>query len=138
MKKDSADALLTKKGANFFGFEIVSAAGKKKSQPLVIRGNGDLALTKEAVIFKRWLPKKTFEIPLEKISNLEIKRAHNLKTKLLPLLRIHYRQDGEVKIFGVCVGFLDETNKWRDEITKAREVSVPAKQRFSSNMRTNF
>lgn len=126
MKKDKTkpEDIMVKRSANFFGFEVIEPDGTKKNKLFVIRGNGTLRLRKDEVFFKRWLPGKAFSIPMKSIVKLDIKRVHNLKTKLLPVLRIHYKEEGELKIFGVCVGFLDETNKWKDEIAKVRAAHV--------------
>ncbi|MBT3356410.1 hypothetical protein HN784_01520 [bacterium] len=112
-----------KKGANFFGFEAIDEAGRVHHNLAVIRGNGTLKLTSSALIFERWLPKKTFSIPLEKIEKIEIKRIHNLKTKLLPILRVYFAGQESFQILGVCLGFKKATMEWQEEIEKAMVVS---------------
>jgi len=57
------NTLLTVRGANFLGQQ-----SKGKGQ---LRGNGDLTLTSDALIFDRWLPRSHIEIPLHHITSLE-------------------------------------------------------------------
>lgn len=111
--------LKEKKGANFFGFEIIDADGKKSSKLAVLRGNGTLKLTKNELLFSRWMPKKEFVIPLDQIEKVEIKRVHNLKTKFLPVLRVFYPEGEGTKVFGVCIGFKKETKQWKQELENA-------------------
>ena len=99
--------ILKKKMANFYGFE---------GHPFMIRGNGELTLTKEGILFREILPKREYFIPIDEIIKVEIKRSHNLKTKLLPVLRIHYKERGETLIFGVCVGNNKDSLLWKEKI----------------------
>lgn len=116
-----------KKGANFFGFETIGEDGKIHHNLAVIRGNGTLTLTSKELIFERWLPKKEFVVPLEKIEKIEIKRVHNLKTKLLPILRVYFQDEENFKVMGICLGFKKATQEWVDEVesaAKARKVEA--------------
>ena len=124
MEKNKEEiTILEKKGANFFGFERIDKNGKKHYKLAVIRGNGNLRLTKKGVYFCRWLPKKEFFIPMEKIKEVKLARSHNLKSfLLLPVLKIIYEEAGELKVFGVCVGWKKDTNIWKDEIEKLIRV----------------
>ena len=111
--------ILEKKGANFLGIERIDRNGRKYYQLAVIRGNGNLKLTKKGVYFERWLPKKEFFIPFEKIRKVELGRWHNLKSFVfLPVLKIAYEERGETKIFGICIGWKKETMVWKDMIEK--------------------
>lgn len=110
------EIVLNKKWANYFGIERIDNKGKRRYQLRVIRGNGDLVLTKSGVYFTRWLPKKEFFIPSEKIKKVDIGRFHNLKTKLFPILKIHYEENNEIYIFGVCIGWKKDTLIWKDKI----------------------
>lgn len=71
--------ILEKKGANFFGYESIDSSGKHRYHLLDIRGSGDLFFTKQGIHFKRWATKKEVNIPLEKITKVEVKLWHNLK-----------------------------------------------------------
>jgi len=111
--------ILEKKGANFLGIERIDRNGRKHYQLVLIRGNGNLKLTKEGVYFERWLPKKEFFIPFKKIKKVELGKCHNLKSFIfLPVLKIAYEEKGETKIFGVCIGWKKETMVWKDMFEK--------------------
>lgn len=64
---NKTDVILENKWANFFGIERIDTKGKTHSQLGAMRGNGNLCLTEKGIYFKRWIPKKEFFIPLEKI-----------------------------------------------------------------------
>ena len=116
------DIILEKKGANFFGIERIDLNGKRHYKLAVIRGNGHLKLTKKGVYFSRWLPRKEFFIPLEKIREVNVRRSHNLKSFIfLPVLKITYEEE-ELKIFGVCLGRKKDTNIWKDKIEKLMKI----------------
>ncbi len=117
------DIILEKKGANFFGIERIDLNGKKHYKLAVIRGNGNLRLTKKGVYFSRWLPKKGFFIPFKKIRKVNVRRSHNLKSFIfLPVLKITYEEKGELKIFGVCIGRKKETNTWKEKIEELMKI----------------
>lgn len=108
--------ILKKRGANFFGIEQIDRKGKKHYKVVVIRGNGNLILTKEGVHFSRWVPKKRFFIPKHLIRKVDVKRLHNLKFIGWPILRIYYEEQDKTNIFGVCVGWKKDTLKWKEKI----------------------
>ncbi|MCK4311177.1 MAG: hypothetical protein KAW88_00400 [Candidatus Cloacimonetes bacterium] len=115
--------ILEKKGANFFGIERIDLNGKKHYKLAVIRGNGNLKLTKSGVTFSRWLPKKEFFIPFEKIREVNVRRSHNLKSSIfLPVLKITYEEEEELKIFGVCLGRKKDTYIWKDKIEELMKI----------------
>ncbi len=73
-------------------------------------------MAEKGIYFKRWIQKKEFFIPLEKIKEVDIGRFHNLKTKLLTVLKIHYEENGEIHIFGVRIGLKKDTLEWKKKI----------------------
>jgi hypothetical protein len=111
------DSILKINGANFYGFESIDSSGKHRYHPFVMRGNGDLLLTKNEVSFNQWIAKKKYHISFSKITKVEVKAWHNLKFKFpRKVLRIYYKEDGETKIFGVSVGGqLSITKGWKDD-----------------------
>ncbi len=111
------ESILKKHGANFYGFESISSKGKHHFDPFVIRGFGDLWLTQREVHFNQWLTQEEYRIPIDKITNVEIKAMHNLKMKFPnKVLRIYFNEDDGIKIFGVSIGGnLSFTKGWEDE-----------------------
>ena len=111
------DSLLKKRGANFYGFERIDSLGKHHYQPAVIRGSGDLLLTKNGVCFNQWITQKEYTIPLDKITRIEIRYWHNLKMKWPgKVLRIHFKEGKDIKIFGIAPGgTLSISKGWQDD-----------------------
>jgi len=111
------DSILKKRGANFYGFESIDYNGKRHYNPAVIRGSGDLLLTKNGVHFNQWVTKNEYDIPLDAITKVEIKAWHNLKMKWPgKVLRIHFNEGKNTKIFGIRVGgILSITKGWQDD-----------------------
>ncbi|MDI6760014.1 MAG: hypothetical protein QMD05_04245 [Candidatus Brocadiaceae bacterium] len=111
------EAILEHPWANFFGFERVDDKGKTHCQPWVIRGNGTLRLTSKGVYFSRYVPQLEIFIPLQDILKVELGRWHNGKTYLfLPILKIRFKKEGEVQIFGACVGWKKKTLVWKEKL----------------------
>jgi hypothetical protein len=111
------DSILKINGANFYGFESIDSSGKHHYHPFAMRGNGDLLLTKDEINFNQWIVKRKYNIPLNKVTKLDVKAWHNLKMKFpRKVLRIYYQEDGKTKIFGVSVGGqLSITKGWKDD-----------------------
>ena len=59
-----------------------------------VRGNGDLALTAEELVFVMWVPRRTLRIRRADISGVDTPRGFLGKTSGARLLRVHWR-DGE-------------------------------------------
>lgn len=117
------DSILKKRGANFYGFESIDHNGKRHYNPAVIRGSGDLLLTKNGVHFSQWITQKKYDIPLDTITKIEIKTWHNLKMKWPgKVLRIHFLDGKNTKIFGIAVGgMLSITKGWKDDAYSWKE-----------------
>ena len=111
------DSILKKRGANFYGFESIDFLGKRHYHPFDIRGNVDFLLTKNEVYFKQWISSKEYNIPLNKITRIEIRTWHNLKMKWPgKVLRIHFKEGKDTKIFGIALGgILSITKGWQDD-----------------------
>lgn len=111
------DSILKKRGANFYGFESIDYFGKRHYHPVIIRGSGDLLLTKNGVHFNQWITQKEYNIPLDKITKIEIRTWHNLKMKWpRKVLRIHFREEQNTKIFGISIGgTVSITKGWQDD-----------------------
>lgn len=111
------DLILKKQSANFYGFESIDSIGKRHFHPFTIRGNGDLILTKNEVKYNQWITQKKYNIPLDKITKIEIRTWHNLKMKWPgKVLRIHFKDGNDTKIFGIKLGgILSITKGWQDD-----------------------
>jgi hypothetical protein len=112
------DSILKKRGANFYGFERIDSLGKRHFQLAVIGGCGDLLLTKNGVCFNQWITQNEYNIPFDKITKIEIRTWHNLKMKWPgKVLRIHFKEGTDIKIFGIKVGgILSFTKGWKDDV----------------------
>src|SRR5262245_19861906 len=105
MSQGEVGILLEKRGANYFGFETIDASGQKRREQNVIRGNGELTLTAEALTFVRMAPPVEIVVPLELVEWVKIARAHNGKSfGFLPVLQVAFRTPTETRVFGACVG----------------------------------
>lgn len=125
MPKKMNDSVLEIQGANFYGFESIDSSGKHHYHPFAMRGNGDLILTKNEINFNQWISKREYQIPINKITKVDIGAWHNLKMKFpRKVLRIYYQEDGETRIFGVSVGgqfsitkgWMDDAPIWKERI----------------------
>ena len=113
------NTLLKKRGASYWGTETIDKKNKKHYQKALMRGNGDLVLTKESLTFTRWLPRKEFKIPIDKIVKVKLRRWHHLGSAIfMPILAISYKVNNEIKILGVCVGWKKQAEVWKDSIEK--------------------
>lgn len=114
---------LEKGGALFFGFETVDEQGKIHRQ-FVIRGNGDLVLNSESLIFSQWVLKRKFVIPIREIQSVKLARSHNGKWVLFNIvLKIRFTDtDGQVKIAGFTVGWKKAALQWKQEIERAAGI----------------
>ena len=111
------DSILKKRGANFYGFESIDFLGKRHYHPFVMRVAGDLLLTKNGISFNQWMAQNEYNISLDKITNIEIRTWHNLKMKWPgKVLRIHFKEGKETKIFGIALGGILSIKKgWQDD-----------------------
>lgn len=80
------DVIVIDERANCFGVE---SAGVTQ-----IRGNGCLALGRDTLLFRMWIPKKEIAIPRERIIEVERVRTHLGKTKGRDLLRVRFSTPG--------------------------------------------
>jgi hypothetical protein len=105
--------ILQKNGAMYYGMS-----------KLEWKGNGNLTLTSEAVLFQRLFPAKSIEIPISSIKEMKIVSSHMGKTHLMPILRINFMDGVEEKSFGVSTFGAEEM--WMKEIEKLRQqVNTP-------------
>ena len=108
-----SDVLLEKVGANSFGFETVDDDGRKHRDQKVIRGNGSLTLTPDALTFQQAVPAVNTVIAVDHIEWVKTARApHGKSFGFLPVLQVAFRAATETRIFGVCVGRQAETHEW--------------------------
>lgn len=112
-----SNSILISSTANFYGFESIDASGQHHHHPFTIRGNGKIILTEKEVIFNQWFPSREYRIPISKIVNTELKSWHNLKCKWpRKVLRIFYRENNKIMIFGASVGAKPSIfNAWDSE-----------------------
>jgi hypothetical protein len=72
---------------NFFG-RLSAGRGQ-------VRGNGNLALTAEELVFVQWLPRRTLRIPRRDITAVETPRSFLGKSQGVELLCVHWSgEDG--------------------------------------------
>ncbi len=99
--------------ANFFGLE--SLGGWQ------LRGNGLLALTDQALVFRMLLPGRTFRIPLSDITSTELVHSHCGKSVSRHLLKVNFRIRG---LTDAMAWFIPEPAHWKGildtELTRRR------------------
>ncbi|HST70398.1 MAG TPA: hypothetical protein VLI94_12165 [Solirubrobacterales bacterium] len=101
------DLLLEEPGANSLGVE---SAG-----PWQVRGNGNLALTADELLFAQWVPKRLLRIPRSSIVEVSKAKTHLGKWIGRPLLKVAWtRDDGEQDSIALWVRDLD---RWLAELT---------------------
>ena len=61
-----------------------------------MRGNGDLALTAEDLVFVMWVPRRTLRIARPAITGVDTPRGFLGKTSGHRLLRVHWQENGVV------------------------------------------
>jgi hypothetical protein len=97
---EGLDLLLEEPGANSLGVE---SAG-----PRQVRGNGNLALTEEELLFAQWVPQRLVRIPRRSIVEVSQAKSHLGKWIGRPLLKITWtREDGEQDSIALWVRDLD-------------------------------
>lgn len=90
------ELLLEEPGANSLGVE---SAG-----PWQVRGNGNLALTEEELLFAQWVPQRLLRIPRRSIVEVSKTDSHLGKTIGRPLLEIAWtREDGNQDAIAIWV-----------------------------------
>jgi hypothetical protein len=101
------DLLLEEQGANSLGVE---SAG-----PWQVRGNGNLALTEDELLFAQWVPKRLLRIERRSIVKVSRTESHLGKTISRPLLEVTWtRDDGEQDSIALWVRDLD---RWLAALT---------------------
>jgi hypothetical protein len=73
------------RGVSFFGQE---SHGVTQG-----RGNGTLILTEDKLVFERWLPRRTYEIPLASIRGFETPKSFLGKSRFTPLLKVVFQNE---------------------------------------------
>lgn len=102
--------------ADFYGFQSIDSSGRLRNHVWVVRGLGDMTLTDQEIHYKQRITKKEYRIPLKDIFKLELQYSHNLKMSFPgKILRIHFKENGETKIFGARMGgSFSFKNGWHD------------------------
>lgn len=91
---------LRESDANSFGVE---SAG-----PWQVRGNGNLALTEEELLFAQWIPNRVLRIPRSSILEVSTARTHLGKTMGRKLLKVVWTDEqGERDSIALWVKDLD-------------------------------
>jgi hypothetical protein len=99
-KHFSGEELLRSEGANSFGIE---SAGRAQ-----VRGNGNLALTRDEVLFAQWIPNRLTRIRRDRIVEVSTPRSHLGKTMGRKLLKIAWTTElGEEDSIALLVPDLD-------------------------------
>ena len=106
--------LLFKKGANFRGLDTIK--NHKIKSNFLTRGNGDLSLTEKELIFKEWIPKRSFTISIKNISKVEMAPLSYLTGRIFPMLKIYYQDETGSHIFKIAIGFKKETQVWLEAL----------------------
>ncbi|MGH2722781.1 MAG: hypothetical protein ACRDI0_00685 [Actinomycetota bacterium] len=70
-----------------------NSLGLESRGALQIRGNGCLAATAEAILFRQWLPRKQIRIPRARIIAIERVRWHLGKSYGRPLLKVRFTSE---------------------------------------------
>jgi hypothetical protein len=97
---EGLELLLEEPGANSLGVE---SAG-----PWQVRGNGNLALTEDELLFAQWVPKRLLRIPRRSIVEVSKTDSHLGKRIGRPLLEVTWtRDDGEQDAIALWVRDLD-------------------------------
>ena len=109
---------LARSGVNFFGFEYVED-GERRRRQTVVRGNGTLELHEDRLVFSRLAPGRTWTIPLDKVTGVEIGRGHNGKA-VWPgrVLKVAYEEEGRTAIIGLHVGRRAAAEKWAEAVRR--------------------
>ncbi len=68
--------------------EVGLSFGVESAGPRQVRGNGNLALTHDELVFAQWVPNRTLHIPRSSILEITTTRAHLGKTIGSKLLKI--------------------------------------------------
>lgn len=76
------DVLVIDERANCYGVESEGVTQ--------IRGNGCLALGRDTLLFRMWIPRKEIAIPRQRITAVERARSHLGKTQGRELLRVRF------------------------------------------------
>jgi len=82
---EGLEVLREEQGANSFGVE---SAGKAQ-----VRGNGNLALTADELIFAQWIPNRVTRIPRPSILEVTTTRSHLGKTMGRKLLKVAWTNE---------------------------------------------
>jgi hypothetical protein len=97
---EGLELLLEEPGANSLG---VQSAG-----PRQVRGNGNLALTEDELLFAQWVPQRLVRIPRRSIVEVSEAKTHLGKWIGRPLLKVTWtRDDGEQDSIALWVRDLD-------------------------------
>jgi hypothetical protein len=101
------ELLLEAPGANSFGVE--------SGGPWQVRGNGNLALTEDELLFAQWAPDRLLRIPRRSIVEASQVKSHLGKRIGRPLLRVAWTRDnGEEDSIAFWVKDLD---RWLAELS---------------------
>jgi hypothetical protein len=101
------DLLLEEPGATSLGVE--------SEGPWQVRGNGNLALTEEELLFAQWVPKRLLRIPRSSIVEVSKANSHLGKWIGRPLLKVTWtRDDGEGDSIALWARNLD---RWLAELS---------------------
>ena len=82
---EGLEVLCEEQGANSLGIE---SAGKAQ-----LRGNGNLALTADELLFAQWIPNRVTRIPRGSILEVTTARSHLGKRIGRPLLRVAWTNE---------------------------------------------
>src|SRR5262245_20429875 len=82
---DGLDLLREEQGANSLGIE---SQGKAQ-----VRGNGNLALTEDELIFAQWIPNRVTRIPRSQILAVTTAKSHLGKSVGRPLLKVTWTNE---------------------------------------------
>jgi len=107
------DIIMQEAMANFFGQES-RGAGQ-------MRGNGALILTNDALHFTLLLPRRSWVIPLENITEMSLPRKHLGKSKMCDLLRVDYLDNTDNEKGDAIAWAVKDPESWIEAISKQKE-----------------
>jgi len=122
MNGSSEQALQTKNGYYYGTTRGKSWWRRYTGEGWLSRGNSEVWVDGEGLHFRRYMTKETKHIPFHKITGVELGRWHAGKWTGLPVLKIHWRENGLELVSGFSFSRKrEETNRWIQKIKELQE-----------------
>ncbi|MBU2490913.1 MAG: hypothetical protein KKA60_16130 [Proteobacteria bacterium] len=99
----------------------VNFFGRQKAGRAQIRGNGELFLLEESLVFIMAMPRRELVIPLDCLESVSLVKSHLGKAVFSPLLRVDYEgEDGRDAV----AWWVKDPGQWKDAVLAAWERKV--------------